>query len=315
MLSLRAHAIICGSLFAALLLVVPVAAGLQLSGIIKDIAAFRLPAIVLLCVLFGGFAFSTVPVIVKLVFGVQEVMGNDRVPLIHSALRRQNVIIWGMWGLMAAGLLVAVPAAIADGALGADPQRVLNVPTIGKSRGVLAGKPGMKVEEMISASSLAIATKPGAAVISSGEVFDFRIPDSEILLPRCRYYYISTFSDDPSRIQAMSIGTAPEKATKAEIHQADAALRAKLAGDGWLAGHEVYRTHEDSRLHGGTTQRSAGRVWLKDGVVLTIESKQIEDSKNVGAADVTPTWIQTISLWTAPDYPGVDRIVFDQPPV
>jgi hypothetical protein len=109
-LSLRAHIVICASLFAALVLTVPVAGVLHATGVIKDPAAHRLPAAIILGVLFLAFGFSAVPVMVKLVMAAQ--------PAASRSAGAEKVIIWVIWGLMAAGMVIAIPAAIADGALG-----------------------------------------------------------------------------------------------------------------------------------------------------------------------------------------------------
>ena len=197
MLSLRAHVIICASLFAALLLMVPLAGLLHATGLIKDPAAYKIPAIAIVGGLFSAFAFSAVPVIVKLVLGVQKTIGNQNVPAIGAVLSRENLIVWAMWGLMGAGALIAIPAAIADGAFGTEPRRAVENLAIGQSQGVLTARPGMTVDEIVRASTLKLDPRPGAPVISGGQVFDFRIPGSGVGFPACRIYYLSTFTQDP----------------------------------------------------------------------------------------------------------------------
>ncbi|HMI41555.1 MAG TPA: hypothetical protein VK485_10035, partial [Sphingomicrobium sp.] len=166
MLSLRTHVIICAALFAALLLLVPLVGLLQASGLIKNPAAYRFPAMIILGGLVAAFAFSAVPVMVKLVLGFQKTVGNQDVPAIRSILSRETFIIWTMWAVMAAGLIIAIPAAIADGAFGAEPRRALDSRLVGKSQGVLTARPGMRVDEMVRGSTLKIVAPPGAPVIS-----------------------------------------------------------------------------------------------------------------------------------------------------
>jgi hypothetical protein len=119
MLSLRAHAILCGALFAAIVIMAAVGNALAGSSLIRDPAAFRLPAMVLFFTLFVAFGFSTVPVMVKLVLHAQRAIGNESQPLVKALAARERVVIWILWGLMAAGLALAVPAAIAAGAFAA----------------------------------------------------------------------------------------------------------------------------------------------------------------------------------------------------
>lgn len=305
MLSLRAHIVVCGALFVALVMVVPIAGALHALGLMKDPAAYRLPAAVILGVLFLAFGFSAIPVMVKLVLAAQP-------PGVRAALP-ETAIIWGIWALIAAGLAIAIPAAIADGALGPGPGRAISGLFVGKSQGILQARPGMTVDEMVRGSTLKISPLPNAPVISGDRVFEFRIPGSRLSFPGCRYFYVSTFTHDPSRIEAVNIGTSHGKLTAAERDAADADLRRRLAADGWLTGHEVYRDAQDRQLHGGLAQGPEGRSWLKDGVVLTIESKSVDDVAAGQDPATAPVWIQTISLWSAKDYPGFDRLVFAPP--
>ncbi|HEX7944068.1 MAG TPA: hypothetical protein VF495_05345, partial [Phenylobacterium sp.] len=145
MLSLRAHLIICGLLFAALVLLVPLGGALQASGAVKDPTALKLPMMILVLGLFLAFGFSCVPVMVKLVLGAQRRLGAADVPAVAAALRLETVIIWGMWALMAAGMVIALPAAVADGAFGPEAQRGLRDAFIPKTEGLLVAKPGMTV--------------------------------------------------------------------------------------------------------------------------------------------------------------------------
>jgi hypothetical protein len=310
MLSLRAHLIICGSLFAALVLLVPIGGALQASGLVKNPAALRLPVMVLVLGLFVAFGFSCVPVMVKLVLGAQRSLGNADVPAVRAALRLETAIIWGMWALMALGMVIAIPAAIADGAFGLEAQRGLKGAFIPKAEGVLVARPGMTVAELKAGSTVGLEAPPNAPVYAGQTPFDFRVPGSGITFPGCRYFFISTFTHDASRIEAVNVGLSHDKLTAAERDAADADLGRKLAADGWLTGHEVYRTEEDQQLHGGLKAGPSGRVWLKDGVVLSLEDAKVDDSKPGEDPAGAAIWIQAISLWGADDYSGLDRYVF-----
>jgi hypothetical protein len=124
---------------------------------------------------------------------------------------------------------------------------------------------------------------------------------------------MTTYSDDSTRIEAVNIGISPDKMTRAALDSADRELRGRLAADGWLAGHEVYRTEEDQTLHGGLTEGPEGRLWLKDGTVLTISRKRMDDEKPGEDSLTAGEWIQYIDLWPAKTYSSFDRFVF-QPP-
>jgi hypothetical protein len=260
----------------------------------------------LLFALMLGFAFSAVPVMVLLVTGVQKGIGSPAAFL--ATPRWQNGIVFVLWGLMAAGTAIAVPAAFLLGAF--DDFRGPFDP--GASHGVLVARPGMTIAEVKHASTLPIDAKDDSVAIGEGVVFDFQVAGTGIRLPRCRYYFASTHTKDPGRIQGMSIGASLSKAPWAEVERADAELRAKLVADGWLAGHEVYRTEDDRALHGGAERGPEGDMWLKDGVVLDIERKRMDDAVD-GEAEHAGEFIQVISLWSQADYPFIERFEFALP--
>jgi len=61
-------------------------------------------------------SFSAVPLMVLIVLGFQVRIGNTGVPVIRTLIAHQRTIVFVLWGLMAAGLLIAIPAAILGGA-------------------------------------------------------------------------------------------------------------------------------------------------------------------------------------------------------
>ena len=119
MLSLRAHALIAGGFFAGLLLIGWGGNLLDAFGLFPHDPSLQVAVLIVLLVLCAGLAFSAVPLMVLLVLGFQVRIGNDRRPVIRTLIAHQRAIVFVMWGLMAAGLLLAVPAAILDGAFDA----------------------------------------------------------------------------------------------------------------------------------------------------------------------------------------------------
>ena len=311
-LSLRAHLLISGGLFAAITLYIAAGGALRASGLIKPPDALKVPMLAILLLLVFAFAMSLIPVMVKLVLGAQKAIGNQDVPAVKAVLNGETVIVWTLWLLMGGGMLVAVPAAIADGAFGPEGKQAIGrfLPA-GKSLGVLAAKPGMTVDELVRGSTLKLQILPDAPVISgSGASFDFRIPGSNVVFSGCRYYFLSTFIDDRRRIESMSIGLSAAKVGRAELDAAEADVRRRLAADGWLAGHEVYRDERDRQLHGGRTEGLEGRAWMKDGVILTLEDRRMDDPAAGEDPATAGEWIQTLALGLADTYPGRERMVF-----
>lgn len=315
MFSLRTHSLICASLFAALVGIAVLGNVLQRAGVAPPSGPSRYVALALYFTLFIAFGLSTIPVMVKLVLSAQVQAGNQDAAVVAAALRHQNTIIWSMWGLILAGIVIAVPAAIYGGMFGDAPRRAFDRAFAGPHLGVLAARPDMTLTDMVAQSTVRLNLKYASAAISGGRdgVFDFTIPGTSMTFPQSRYYYITTYTHDSTRVQAVNIGTSPEKMSRASLDSADDVLRTRLAADGWLTGHEVYRTEEDRQLHGGLTEGPEGHHWLKDGMVLDISRKRMDDANPGEDLATAGEWIQYIDLWPAKGYTGMDRLVF-QPP-
>ena len=317
MFSLRTHAIISGGLLAAIIVFAMLGSALQGSGLVTRPERLELPAKLLFFGLFLALGFSCVPLLLKLFVAGQSQIGNAGIAPVSFLARHATGITIGVWLFFLLGLSLAVPAAIDDGAFGRDAQRAWRGLFIGGPQGELQARPGMTLAAMAQASSLEIPRRGTEgtlrAPLAGDKPFNFRIPGTEIRLMGCRYFFVSTFIRDPERIQAISVGVSPYTLTRAELATSDAALQAKFAADGWLAGHEEYRTAENQRLHGGATRGPEGNHWLKGDVVAHIEHRRMDEP--VPGEDVATAgeWIQTISLWGKDDFPGIGFLVFALP--
>lgn len=312
MFSLRTHVIICASLFAALIGVPLLGNILAATGVIGPLHGMAQTALlVLIFTLFLAAGMSAIPVMVKIVMGAQDRLGNRGVPVIGSAIRYQNTIIWVLWGLILTGIVVALPAMMAAGFFENASPHVVAQTVQGPNLGRLEARPDMTVDAMIRQSTMTLDVRhPDAAIAGGGGVFDFAIPGTTLVFHNARYYFATTFSDDHTRIKAINIGVSPSKLSRAALEAANAELRARLVKDGWLAGHEVFRDEQDRVLHGGATQGPEGRSWLKDGMVLDVESKRMDDEQPGENPATAGEWIQFIDLWPQKAYPGIDRLVF-----
>jgi hypothetical protein len=171
-------------------------------------------------------------------------------------------------------------------------------------------EPGMSVDDMKRRSTFKIKGSADS-VFAAGGVFDIAIGDSGLTLPDARYYFITTSSKDRAHIDMMSIGTSSRKGTRAELEAANAALRARLAAGGWLAGHEVYRDEQDRTLHGGASRGPSGAVWRKGDTVLHILERRIDDNAKAGDPIDAGEWIQFVDLGRRYNWPGIERYVFE----
>jgi len=112
MLSFRTHALICAGLLLALIAVAAGGDVLAASGVIQDPAKIRLPGLIAVFGLFIAFGFSAIPVMVMSVLGAHKRIGQGDAQPIKGLIAAQNIIIWSLWALMAAGLLTALPAMV-----------------------------------------------------------------------------------------------------------------------------------------------------------------------------------------------------------
>ena len=311
MFTLRTHALISGGLFALMIAFALIGNALISSGVVKDFGPLQTPVKILFFTIFIAFGFSLIPLMVKLVLGFQVRAGNADAPIIGSMIRHEVAIIWTFWILILLGLAVALPVAIQQGFMSdssapySDP--FANTPI----QGTVVAAPGMAVDEVVKQSSLKLDR--GVTTVAGGALFEFKIPNTAIEFPRCRYYFMSTYTHDPSRIEAINIGTSPSKLTRAQLETTDANLRAKLKADGWLTGHEVYRTEEDQQLHGGKTRGEEGRLWAKNDIVLDIERRRLDDPAPNEDTATAGDWIQYIDLRLQKEYPWIERWVFAPP--
>src|SRR5712691_9894141 len=115
-LSLRTHLMISASIMAAIIVLAMIGNAFHDSGVVQDGPAIRLIAMIVFFGLSVALMFSLVPVMVKLVLGVQAGIGNAGHPVVAGLIAHERAIVFVLWGLIALGLAIAVPAAIIDGA-------------------------------------------------------------------------------------------------------------------------------------------------------------------------------------------------------
>jgi hypothetical protein len=115
MLSFRVHLTILIAVFGAMIGIAILGNVLAAAGIIHDLGAWKLPMLILIFGLFLASGFAAVPVIVMSVLGFQRKIGNESVPIVASVLKSEKIIIYVLWALMLAGVVIGLPAAIHGG--------------------------------------------------------------------------------------------------------------------------------------------------------------------------------------------------------
>ena len=309
MLSLKAHAIISGALFATMIVGAIVGNIAHDSGLLRDGSTVQFVVMITYFTLFVAFGYSMIPLMVKLVLKGQGAIGNSNVGVVRVAVANERTIVIAFWVLITLGLAVALPEAIKDGFFSPDPASVIAATP---SRGTVVARPGITIDDMKRLSSLPIKSTADT-VFAEGNLFDFAIEGTGISFPRCRYYFMTTSSKDRARIANISVGTAQSKMTKVQLAAADAALRVRLAADGWLTGYENDRTEQQRQFHGGRPGGRSGLIWLHGDTVLRIMSRRLDDAKAGEDAATAGEWIQFVELSLRQDYAGLSRYEFAKP--
>jgi hypothetical protein len=309
MLSLKAHAMISVGLLATMIVGAIAGNIAHDNGLLRDGSTVQFAVMIGYFTLFVAFGYSLIPLMVKLVLRGQAAIGNGNVSVVRAAIAHENKIVIAFWVLITLGLAVALPEAIKEGFFASDPAAVIAATP---SRGTVVARPGITVDEMKRLSSLPIRGSADT-VFAEGNLFDFAIAGTGISFLRCRYYFMTTSSKDRTRIANISVGTAQSKMTKAQLAAADAALRERLAADGWLTGYENDRTEQQRQFHGGRPGGRSGLIWLHGDTVLRIMSRRLDDAKAGEDAAMAGEWIQFVELSLRQDYPGIERYEFAKP--
>src|SRR5256885_493763 len=140
--TMRTFAFLCGGSFAALLIVGWGGNILQASGVVRNPDALKYPFLAVMIGLLFVFAVTAIPLMVGAVLGFQRTIGNENVRVVRRAWSSQNIIVFAIWGLMAAGSAIAIPAAIMNGALDTVGQTSASSEAPGPSQGTLVAAPG-----------------------------------------------------------------------------------------------------------------------------------------------------------------------------
>jgi hypothetical protein len=280
---------ISGGIFAVMMLAIVAGDVLIQSGAVKHPLEYQTPAKIVFFTLFVAFGFSLIPLMVRAVLAGLEAIGNSvGVQAFAALIARPGWIVLPIWLLMGAGMAIAVPAAIKDGFFAPDATagstpRDSGAAAIAKmpSQGTLVAAPGMSVASMVSSSSLAVQRGSKSPMFSGAQfggaaIFDYRVAGTATVFHRCRYYYITTSSRHPSRIDTINVGITSEKMGRRQLSDSDRELRRRFVADRWRAVRP--------------------NTWAKRGVLLTLHSRRLDDpvaGESPGAGD----WIQYVEVY------------------
>jgi hypothetical protein len=286
----RTPALVAGGIFATMLLAIFAGDAVIAAGVVKNPSAFQTPVKIVFFTLFVAFGFSLVPLMVKLVLGFQVIIGNGSLAPVRAAISYSALIVGVLWALMAAGLVIGLPAAIRQGFFSNDSspassassgsqaaEAIANMPV----QGTLVAAPGMQIRSMLQESSLKVRSGSKSPLFSGAQfggaaIFDYRVANTATIFHRCRYYYITTYALRPLRIEGIDVGISPEKLTRHALNASERIDRRRLKFDGW-------RSRD-------------GRTWLRGGIILNLMDRRIDDPVPGENPARAGEWIEYVEL-------------------
>jgi hypothetical protein len=268
MSGIRTAAYVAIGFFGLLVGAVFIGDALIASGLVKNPDAYQTPAKIVFFVLFLAFGFSVIPLMVKLVLGFQVAIGNDRLRVVRAAVDHSAWIIGAMWAVMLLGLVVALPTAIREGFFANDSAPVSSEAQAAKAiantpvSGTLVAAPGMQTSRMIAESTLRLRRGTSSTLFSRARfggaaIFDYRVAGTATTFRRCRYYYVTTYTHDPARIEAINVGISAEKLTRPALDASERAHRSELRSAGWHS--------------------KDGRTWRRSNIVLDLRVRRLDE--------------------------------------
>jgi hypothetical protein len=152
-----------------------------------------------------------------------------------------------------------------------------------RSKGALVADIAMTFDEVKRRSTLKIKEPyrmhDGAWRDTDEVVFDYRIGDSSIVFPLCRYHWLVTRKDDPLRLAEINIGISPRKMPVAELKAFQRHWQDLLNAEGWIPGHYIAKDESTVQLWAGRHTSGDGRYWLRGNTLLIFEVNRMDESK------------------------------------
>jgi hypothetical protein len=261
--------------FAAMLVLGAIGNFLDSHGIVRNREAAATVAKLTAFGLFLVLGFSLVPLMLHLFVVAQGGIGNANLGFVRFLREHERGVTFTMWGLFTAGLLIALPMMWTDFFGFAVP--------LPKTQGTITSNVGMTIAETAARSTFKISPgsrEPltGSSTSISQGVFDFEIADGGIRFEKCRYCWLGTGSHDDPKIVHINVGISARKMPRDKLAIERESIVRRLQSAGWSAGHFEYTDPEDITLHGGAREGD-GRYWAKNGVLLLLSEKRMDDAQ------------------------------------
>jgi multisubunit Na+/H+ antiporter MnhC subunit len=225
--------------------------------------------------LFLVLGFSLFPLMLHLFVVMQDKIGNADVGMVRFMREHERGVVFTIWGIFTAGLLIALPVMWTDLFGFAIP--------LPRTQGVIVVKVGMTLAETAARSTFKIPpgsreSLTGSSMSVSRGVFDFEVADAGTRFERCRYCALETGSHDDPKVVHINVGISTRKMTRDKLVVERESIVRRLQIAGWSGGHYEYANPEDITLHGGTREGD-GRYWAKNATLLVLSEKRMDDAQ------------------------------------
>jgi hypothetical protein len=261
--------------FAALIILSVIGKALDVQNVVRNREAAGTIVKLTAFSLFLILGFSLLPVMLHLFVIAQGKIGNGELAPIRFLRQHEIGVTLAFWGMFTAGLLVALPVMWTDffGFRVALPG----------SQGAIVVNVGMTLAETTARSSFKVhpafrESLTGSSMSISQGVFDFQLGDGGIRFEKCRYCTIETGKHHDPKIIHINVGISTRKMPRDQLAAERESIAQRLRLAGWSAGHYEYTDPKLITLHGGTREGD-GRYWAKDGTLLVLDEKRMDDEQ------------------------------------
>ena len=244
--------------------------------------------------LLGMFVFSIFPLALHLFVVMQGKIGNADAGMVRFLREHERGVTFGLWGIFGAGLLIALPVMWTD-LFG------FQMP-LPSSQGNIVANIGMTIAEVTTRSTFKVDPDNRGSVVGSNliiqqGVFNFEVADTGMRFEDCRYCAFQPGPKGDPKIVHINVGISTRKMTRDKLAVERAGIIARLQAAGWSAGRneDDYGRAQTITMYDGTRQGD-GSYWAKDGTLLVLSEKRMDEAKPGEDPDTAGEFIHGIDL-------------------
>jgi hypothetical protein len=263
---------------------------------------------VLAIVLFLILAFTLFPLLLHLFLVVERGLGNTDVGMVRFLRAHERNVIYTLWGIFIAGLLIALPVMWTD-LFGFGK-------VVPKSQGLIVANTGMPLGETLGRSTFPIPQVTRESLTGSNMsvcqgVFDFEVANGGLRFENCRYCCLEMDHHDDPKIVYINTGISSQRRARSEMAAEHAYVISRLRAAGWLPGHYEYSDTEVIKRR-GSPREGDGRYWSKDGVLIIVSEKRMDDPQPNENPNTAGEFIHVIDILPLND-PSYQKLIFESP--